>query len=159
MRRWRLSRRVRTTTKDISSAKVLRLAIVWRARFWRHKFPENGKWADLSCLWNMDESSVYLDMPTSNTLELIGAKSVEIATTQHDYTRVAVVLSCNRTGEMLDPLVIHKCDKGTKNQNQVRRVTVTLDGDTDVHLYVTKNQSGWLRMTKRQKGSAFRRSD
>ena len=75
-------------------------------------------WVDQSYLWNMDETSVYLDMPPSKTLDLVGAKSVEIATTQHEYIRVAVVLCCNRTGAMLDSLVIHKCNKDTKNQTK-----------------------------------------
>ena len=65
----------------------------------------------------MDETSVYLDMPPAKTLELVGAKSVEIATTGHDYTRVAVVLCCNATGTLVDPLVIHKCNKDAKYQN------------------------------------------
>lgn len=39
MRRWRLSQRARTTTKDISSAKVLRLALSWRDSSGRRSFP------------------------------------------------------------------------------------------------------------------------
>jgi hypothetical protein len=71
MKRWRLSQRARTTTKDISSAKILQLATSWRAQFWQRR-------VDTSSLWNMDETSVYLDMPPAKTLDLIGAKSVEI---------------------------------------------------------------------------------
>jgi hypothetical protein len=147
MSRWRISRRVRTTTKDISSAKVLKLALTWQIQFWRNKFPCMGGSVDSSCLWNMDETSVYLDMPPSKTLDLIGVKSVEIATTQHDYTRVAVVLCCNRTGEMLEPLVIHKCNKNTRNQNHVTKMTVQSSNKSNggyVNMFVTKNSSGWL---------------
>ena len=144
LKRWRLSQRARTTTKDISSTKVTKRALFWRAQFWRNKFPASGNIANPSHLWNMDETSVYLDMPPSKTLELIGAKSVEIATTHHDYTRVAVVLCCNRTGVMLDPLIIHKCNKDTKNQNEVRRLFIRTDKDHDICMFVTKNESGWL---------------
>jgi hypothetical protein len=149
MRRWRMSRRTRTTTKDISSTKVLRLALSWQVQFWMRKFPVHGAWVDPSSLWNMDETSVYLDMPPSKTLDFVGAKSVEILTTQHDYTRVAVVLCCNRTGEMLDPLVIHKCSKNSRNQNEVRRLFIQTN-DTDVCMYITKNESGWLNGTLMQ---------
>ena len=88
----RLSQRARTTTKDISSAKVLKLALSWQAQFWKKKCPVRGEWCHAATLWNMDETSVYLDMPPSKTLELVGAKAVEIATTQHEYTRVAVTV-------------------------------------------------------------------
>ena len=115
IKRWRLSQRARTTTKNISSAKVLKLAMGWQAQFWKKSFSVNGEWINPSTFWNMDETSVYLDMPPAKTLDMVGAKSVEIATTKHEYTRVAVVLCCNRTGVMLDPLVIHKCHKDTKN--------------------------------------------
>jgi hypothetical protein len=151
MRRWRLSQRARTTTKDISSAKVLKLAMSWQAQFWKKRYRVDGERIDPSTLWNMDETSVYLDMPPSKTLDMVGVKSVEIATTQHEYTRVAVVLCCNRTGTMLDPLVIHKCNKDTKNQNEVRRLFIQTDNGTDVCMYVTKNESGWLNGILMQK--------
>ena len=38
MSRWRISRRARTTTKDVSSARVLKLALVWQVQFWRNNF-------------------------------------------------------------------------------------------------------------------------
>ena len=151
MKRWRLSHRARTTTKDISSAKVVKLAMGWQAQFWRRSFPVQGEWINPSTLWNMDETSVYLGMPPAKTLDIVGAKSVEIATTKHEYTRVAVVLCCNRTGMMLDPLVIHKCHKDTKNQNEVRRLFIQTDNGVDVCMYVTKNESGWLNGILMQK--------
>jgi hypothetical protein len=143
-KRWRLSQRVRTTTKDISSVKVLKRVLHWHVQFWKNKFPVSGNSVNPSHLWNMDETSVYLDMPPSKTLDLVGAKSVEIATTQHDFTRVAVVLCCNRTGVMLDPLIIHKCEKETKNQNEVNRIFIRTEQDHDICMFVTKNESGWL---------------
>ena len=151
MRRWRLSQRARTTTKNISSAKVLRLAMSWQVQFWKRSFPVHGERIHPSTLWNMDETSVYLDMPPAKTLDMVGAKSVEIATTQHDYTRVAVVLCCNRTGKMLDPLVIHKCNKDTKDQNGVRRLLIQTDNGIDICMHVTKNESGWLNGVLMQK--------
>ena len=150
-RRWRLAQRARTTTKDICSAKVLKLALSWQAQFWKKKFPARGEWINPVSLWNMDETSVYLDMPPSKTLDLVGAKSVEIATTQHEYTRVAVVLCCNRTGAMLDPLVIHKCNKGTKSQNELRRLFIQTDNGVDICMFVTRNESGWLNGILMQK--------
>ena len=116
----------------------------WQAQFWNRAVPLNGERIDPSTLWNMDETSVYLDMPPAKTLDLVGAKSVEIATTKHEYTRVAVVLCCNQTGMMLDPLVIHKCHKDTKNQNEVGRLFIQTDNGIDICMYVTKNESGMV---------------
>jgi len=148
--RWRISLRARTTSKDISSARVLRLAMGWHVQFWKNKFAVNNT-IDTSCLWNMDETSVYLDMPPSKTLDLVGAKSVEIASTQHDCTRVAVVLCCNRTGEMLDPLIVHKCGKNSKHQNDVNNQTITTKDGKVVSVFVTKNETGWLNGILMQK--------
>ena len=151
LRRWRLSQRARTTTKDISSAKVMKLAMGWQAQFWKRSFPLHGEWINPATLWNMDETSVYLDMPPARTLDMVGAKSVEIATTKHEYTRVAVVLCCNQRGMMLDPLVIHKCHKDAKSQNEVRRLFIQTDNGVDICMYVTKNESGWLNGILMQK--------
>jgi hypothetical protein len=143
--------RRRTTTKDISSAKVLKLAMGWQAQFWTRSFPAHGEWINPATLWNMDETSVYLDMPPAKTLDMVGAKSVEIGTTKHEYTRVAVVLRCNRAGAMLDPLVIHKCNKDTKDQNEVGRLFIQTANGIDICMYVTKNESGWLNGMLMQK--------
>ena len=106
---------------------MLKLALSWQ-------FSVKDEWCHPATLWNTDETSVYLDMPQSRTLELMGAKSVEIATTQHEYTRVAVVLCCNGTGAMLDPLVIHKCHKDTKHQNEVKRFFIQTTNCKDIFL-------------------------
>ena len=152
MKRWRLSRRARTTTKDVSSAKVLRAALIWQAKFWKRRFPVHSERVDPSTLWNMDETSVYLDMPPAKTLDMVGVKSIEIASTQHEYTHVAVVLCCNRSGEMLPPLIIHKCHKGAKNQNEVRQMIIQIDSVATC-MYVTKNESGWLNGILMENGS------
>ena len=144
IKRWRLSQRARTTTKEISTFKVSIAVLGWRAYFWKRMRRPDGNWVDPATLWNMDETSVYLDMPPAKTLDMVGAKSVEIATTRHEYTRVAVVLCCNRVGTMIDPLVIHKCHKDAKKQNEVRRMFVQTNDGQDVCMYVTKNESGWL---------------
>ena len=100
-----------------------------------------GECIHRSTLWNMDETSAYLDMPPAKTLAMVGAKSVEIATTRLEYTRVAVVLCCNATGTLVDPLVIHKCDKDATNQNEVRRLFIQTANCKDICMYVTKNGS------------------
>ena len=66
----------------------------WQAQFWKRAFPLNGERINPSTSWNMDTSktSVYLDMPPSKTLEMVGAKSVEIATTCDE---VSYVVMCH----------------------------------------------------------------
>ena len=52
---------------------------------------------------------------------------------------------------MLDTLVIHKCHKDAKNQNEVKRLFIQTDRCKDICMYVTKNESGWLNGTLMQK--------
>ena len=93
MRRWRLSQRARTTTKDISSVKVQQLAMGWRAQFWQRK-------VDTPSLWNMDETSVYLDMPPAKTLDLIAEALSRSRLPPHSTSTHVLLLCCAVTKQV-----------------------------------------------------------
>ena len=57
---------------------------------------------------NMDETPVWFDMPTSKTVDSVGAKTVLLKTTGHEKTRFTVVLVCLADGTKLKPMVIFK---------------------------------------------------
>ena len=52
---------------------------------------------------NMDETPVWFDMPTSKTVDSVGAKTVLLKTTGHGKTRFTVVLACLADGTKLKP--------------------------------------------------------
>ena len=57
---------------------------------------------------NMDETPVWFDMPTSKTVDSVGAKTVLLKTNGHEKTRFTVVLACLADGTKLKPMVIFK---------------------------------------------------
>jgi len=57
---------------------------------------------------NMDETPVYLDMVGNHTMEVKGAKEVNLKTTGAEKQRVTVVLACSMDGGKLPPMVIFK---------------------------------------------------
>ena len=69
---------------------MLELALTWQAHFWKQKCSASSDRVSTAALWNMVEISVYLNVPPGRTLDLVGAETVEIASAQHDYTRVTV---------------------------------------------------------------------
>jgi hypothetical protein len=140
MMRRRLSMRVSTTNKELSTLPMLTIRFNYRSMFAELFFLTPGH-----LLYNMDETSVYLDMPAGRTVERTGARSVEIGTTKHERDRVAVVLCVSRAGTMVTPLLIFRCNEKTqfKKTNRLDRVRVNVAGG-GVDLVVTHNKKAWL---------------
>lgn len=62
----------------------------------------------LSCIGNMDETPIWIDMPGNYTLETKGAKTVSMKTTGHEKSRITVMLSALADGTKLPPMVLLK---------------------------------------------------
>src|ERR1700728_2522868 len=75
-------------------------------------------------IYNMDETAIYLDAPGKTTIDVIGAHTVEIATTDHEKDRVTVVICVSSDGMMLSPLVIHR-SSSKKLLNAISEVLVS----------------------------------
>ena len=58
-----------------------------------------------SCIGNMDETPLWMDMPGNTTVERKGTKSVPIRTTGHAKVWFSVVLAAMANGRKLKPFV------------------------------------------------------
>jgi hypothetical protein len=141
MRRQRLSERKRTTTKEVNTPRMLEIKRHWTNKFASFFATTNHQW-----IINIDETSVYRDAPGDRTIDEIGAKTVEIGSTQHDADRVAILLCINRAGTMFTPLIIHK----STSKKKVLTFTTTSvrvkrdEKEFDVKIWVTYAPKGWL---------------
>jgi len=141
MARQRLSERKRTTTKEVNTPRMREIKFHWTNKFAPFFADTDHRW-----IINIDETSVYRDAPGDRTIDEVGAKTVEIGTTQHDADRVAVLLCINRAGTMFTPLIIHK-STSKKKVLQFFPTTVKVkknDREVDVKMWVTYAPKGWL---------------
>ena len=141
LRRQRLSDRKRTTTKEVNTPRMQEIK-----RHWTNKFASFFATTNHQRIINIDETSVYRDAPGDSTIDEIGAKTVEIGSTQHDADRVAVLLCINRAGTMCTPLVIHK-STSRKKVLQFFSTSVKLKRngkDVDVKMWISYAPKGWL---------------
>ena len=76
---------------------------------------------------------MWFDMPTSKTVDSVGAKTVLLKTTGHEKTRFTVVLACLADGTKLKPMVIFK-QKTMPKDNFPAGVVVHGDGWTKAGL-------------------------
>ena len=105
----------------------------------RNKLAFECHHVDPFLIFNMDETSVTLDAPGVRTVDRIGAKCVEIATTGHDFKRVAVVICVSRGGSLITPLVIRS---GGVKSPYFHKLVWECHGDK--HMWVTENKKAWL---------------
>ena len=79
---------------------------------------------DRDCLLNGDETSIYIDPPTTQTYEAIGVRRVGALTTGQQKTRVSVCLTATASGRKLNPLVLIPRKKPLKNFTPPTNLTV-----------------------------------
>ncbi len=141
MERQHLSDHKRTTTKEVNTTRMQEIKY-----HWTNKFAAFFATTDWQQIINIDETSVYRDAPGDTTIDEIGAKTVEIGTTQHDRDRVAVLLMINRAGTVFTPLVIYKSTSRLKVLRFIPTpVKITRDRvEIEVKLWVTYARKGWL---------------
>ena len=66
-----------------------------------------------SCIFAMDETACWMDMPSDTTVDSTGARSVPIKTTGHEKDHFTVILTARADGVKLMPYVVFK-GKGTR---------------------------------------------
>ena len=71
----------------------------------RHRRQHNYQ---LSCIGNMDEYLVYMEMLPHKTMNKKGASTVLIKSTGHEQSRYTVVLALMADGKKLPPMIIFK---------------------------------------------------
>ncbi|GES91790.1 pogo transposable element with KRAB domain [Rhizophagus clarus] len=62
----------------------------------------------LSLIGNMDETPMAFNLPSNNTIEQSGTKTVSILSTGHERSNFTVVLACMADGTKLPPVIIFK---------------------------------------------------
>ena len=119
MRRRGLCMRLRSTNKEVNTEKMQIIA-----RHFRNKYASLFATKSHFLIFDMDETPLYLDAPGNRTIDKIGAKSVEIATTGHEKDRVTLVLCVSCAGDKVDSLIIHRCHekKRMKKTNNLFKI-------------------------------------
>ena len=70
---------------------------------------------------NIDQSPIYFAMPSSSTLNLCGAKTVNVQTSQNTSKRVTVAVTVSAAGDMLQELLIFKGSPKRRVQKEFKR--------------------------------------
>ena len=86
---------------------------------------------DLSCIGNMDETPLWMDMPADTTVERQGMKSVPVCSTGHEKVRFTIVVAAIENGKKLKPLIVFKGVCVVAELNRVPRV-------------VALSRNGWM---------------
>ena len=141
MQRSGLSMRLRTTCKDVTNVAMQEVAFRWR-----HKFAPVFQSTHPHLLLNLDETSMYLDAPSNRTVDEVGAETIEIGTTHHYKSRLAVLLCIDFQGRMVTPLVVYPCNEKKKlvKTHQSFRKTITLKTGKSFEMLVTYARKAWL---------------
>ena len=75
-------------------------------------------------IWRKLKSSIWLDMPSSTTVNEAGASSVTIRSTGHEKDRVTVCLAAKANGQNLKPFIVFKGGKrDVKRMNEDRHIS------------------------------------
>jgi hypothetical protein len=138
MKRQGLSLRLRTTGKEVTTAEMQAKAADYRVQVQ----PIFTQYTDIK-IWNMDETSIYLDAPGNRTIDEIGAHTVEIGTTKHEKDRLTAVLCVSSTGDRMKTLIIHK-SKAKSKQNKIEKVDVKYHGTQTVEMYIGYNKKAYM---------------
>ena len=103
----------------------------------------------LSCIGNMDETPLWLDMPGDTTISRVGERSVSIRTTGHDKGRFTVILAAMADGRKLKPFVVFKGVRAIPELSHVPNVVVALsrNGWMNEALTVQWIDSVWGRLS------------
>lgn len=114
----------------------------------------NSKKYAKNCIGNMDESPFWFDMPSNQTYDLEGVKTVTSRTTGHEKLRFTVVLTAMSNGTKLKPMLIFKGLKNVPKGNFPKEcsVTVAKGGSMTTDLMKTWMSTVW----QTRPGSIFR---
>ena len=145
MKRQGLAMRMRTTYKKLLTDRMVAVK-----QAYRNKSAVVFNTYRSTQIFNTDETSVYFDAPNNRTIDEVGAKSVEIGHTDHYADRVSIALCVNYAGQLMPPLVVHRCHEkvNLKKTGTFTKHYIKTDrgGDTvpGVEMWVTHKRKAWL---------------
>ena len=77
-----------------------------------------GDYENMCNIYNMDETPIWFEMISKNTISKLGEKSVMVRTFGSERTRISVILCTSANGEKIPPLLVFK---GKKRREKRRR--------------------------------------
>lgn len=108
---------------------------------------------DFDSIYAMDETAIWLDMPSATTLETKGSKEVPIRTTGHEKSRITVCLTAKASGKKLKPLIVLKGKRLDKSLAGVRGAVIELSANgwmtEELTLKYVRQQIGTLSFSRR----------
>ena len=135
MERWNFTIRQKTTVGQALPAnlvsKVANFIKFCAQQRLDHSFQPNA-------IGNMDETAIWLDMPGSTTVDVIGAKSVPLKTTGHEKERVTVCLAAFADGRKLPPMMVFKEKKMPSELKNVNGVVIAMSPNGCMNLELTQ---------------------
>lgn len=90
-----------------------------------------------SCIFAMDETACWMDMPSDTTIHKTGARSVSLKTSGHEKDHYTVILTARADGFKSKPYVVFK-GKGTRLMKTLQKI----DG-----VIVRFSTNGWMNDT------------
>ena len=94
---------------------------------------------DLSCIGNMDETPLWMDMPGDTTVERIGTRSVPVRSIGHEKARFTVVLTAMANGKKLKPFIVFNGIRVVTELAKVPAVVVALSRNGWMNTDLTKD--------------------
>ena len=79
---------------------------------------------DISCIINVDETPIFFENPTKDTVDIKGKKKIDIITFGKDKIRFTAVLSISASGQNLPPLIICKGKSGKRKEDKLNKFDV-----------------------------------
>lgn len=104
-KRYCLSIRRRTTVSQRLPAELVPRVVSFIIKTRKLRMMRNYS---LSNIGNMDETSLWLDMPGETTVSRTGERTISIGTTSHNKGRFTVILAAMADGRKLKPYVVFK---------------------------------------------------
>ena len=104
---------------------------------------------DDSCVFNMDETPIYINMMCSRTISFKGEKNTEAHTTGHQRTKITVVIAISLAGEMLRTFVILKGLKKVPKCHVPNNIQVAVSNSGTMDNFLMKQ---WIMNVYTRKG-------
>ena len=92
----------------------------------RKKYDINDN--EIGRLVNCDETPIYMEMVTDKTIEIKGAKDIEVATFGGEKVRISLILSCAADGTKLAPILIFKAKNEGNLEKSLNKIPIVKSG-------------------------------
>ena len=92
-------------------------------KFYSLRF-EIGDYAKMCNIYNMDETPIWFEMISKNTISKLGDKSVLVRTFGSERTSLSIILCTSANGAKIPPLLAFKGKKGGKKEEELKKISM-----------------------------------